>query len=251
MDRLTGNDALGLMEAYSNVYAQQELTEEQVWEEVEYWVNGLVEEGYDLSDYTWEDMYEAYIEEGGPGPRATTPNPPGITMYGGANDPRRRNNQPYQSTFARPRQDTLRSLNTPSNSTRRPGTVSNLGSGYRGQELQTAAAARASQVGTTRQGTAGGPTVGGNTPIGTSTRTAPRPGATTPAPAPTPAPRPGATPPAPAPRAGAGAPPPTGKPTPRPAVPSYAGATGLRPVGTPLPTNAVQPVAGEIGRAHV
>jgi hypothetical protein len=29
-------------------------------EEVETWVNSLLEEGYDLSDYTWEEMYEAY-----------------------------------------------------------------------------------------------------------------------------------------------------------------------------------------------
>ena len=63
MSRLTGADAYGLMEAYNNVYAPQELTEEQVWEEVETWVNSLIEEGYDLSDYTWEEMYESYINE--------------------------------------------------------------------------------------------------------------------------------------------------------------------------------------------
>ena len=60
MSGITGNDAKGLMEAYQAVYAPQELTEEQVWEGVEKWVNALVEEGYDLSDYTWEEMYEAY-----------------------------------------------------------------------------------------------------------------------------------------------------------------------------------------------
>ena len=65
MSRLTGADAYGLMEAYNNVYAPQELTEEQVWEEVETWVNSLLEEGYDLSDYTWEEMFEAYLEEQG------------------------------------------------------------------------------------------------------------------------------------------------------------------------------------------
>jgi hypothetical protein len=32
-------------------------------EEVEAWVNDLVEEGYDLSEYTWDDMYEIYMEE--------------------------------------------------------------------------------------------------------------------------------------------------------------------------------------------
>jgi len=30
-------------------------------EEVENWVNSLVEEGYDLSEYTWDDMYEIYM----------------------------------------------------------------------------------------------------------------------------------------------------------------------------------------------
>jgi hypothetical protein len=63
MSRITGSDAFGLMEAYNNVYTPQELTEEQVWEEVEAWVNSLVEEGYDLSEYTWEDMYEEYLNE--------------------------------------------------------------------------------------------------------------------------------------------------------------------------------------------
>jgi hypothetical protein len=74
MSRLTGTDAKGLMEAYSNVYAPQELTEEQVWEEVENWVNSLLEEGYDLSDYTWEEMFESYIEEQGGGGSAAPRN---------------------------------------------------------------------------------------------------------------------------------------------------------------------------------
>ena len=63
MSRLTGKEAFGLMEAYQAVYAPQELTEEQVWEGVENWVHSLLEEGYDLSDYTWEEMYEGYIAE--------------------------------------------------------------------------------------------------------------------------------------------------------------------------------------------
>ena len=65
MSKLTGNEVKDLMEAYQAVYAPQELTEEQVWEEVENWVNSLLEEGYDLSDYTWEEMYEAYLDEAG------------------------------------------------------------------------------------------------------------------------------------------------------------------------------------------
>ena len=61
MSRLTGKEAFGLMEAYQAVYAPRELTEEQVWEGVENWVQSLLEEGYDLSDYTWNEMYENYI----------------------------------------------------------------------------------------------------------------------------------------------------------------------------------------------
>jgi hypothetical protein len=63
MSRLTGKEVYSLMEAYQQVYTPQELTEEQVWEGVENWVHSLLEEGYDLSDYTWEEMYEEYIIE--------------------------------------------------------------------------------------------------------------------------------------------------------------------------------------------
>ena len=66
MSRLTGSDVKSMMEAYNAVYAPQEkieLTEEQVWGEVENWVNSLLEEGYDLSEYTWEEMYESYLNE--------------------------------------------------------------------------------------------------------------------------------------------------------------------------------------------
>jgi len=58
MSRITGTDAFNMMEAYNAVYAPQELTEEQVQEDFENWVDSLVEEGHDLSEYTWEDMYE-------------------------------------------------------------------------------------------------------------------------------------------------------------------------------------------------
>ena len=65
MSRLTGKEVYSLMEAYQQVYTPQELTEEQVWEGVENWVHSLLEEGYDLSDYTWEEMYGQYLEEQG------------------------------------------------------------------------------------------------------------------------------------------------------------------------------------------
>ena len=55
MSTLTGNDVYGLMEAYQAVYAPKEL------DEVEFWVNSLLEEGYDLSEYTWEEMYDTYL----------------------------------------------------------------------------------------------------------------------------------------------------------------------------------------------
>jgi hypothetical protein len=32
-------------------------------EEIEEWVNDLVEEGYDLSDYTWDEIIEYYMTE--------------------------------------------------------------------------------------------------------------------------------------------------------------------------------------------
>ena len=70
MHRITGHEVQSLMEAYSAVYAPQELTEEQVQEDFENWVNSLVEEGYDLSEYTWEDMYEVYLDEGRGSPGA-------------------------------------------------------------------------------------------------------------------------------------------------------------------------------------
>ena len=72
MSTLTCNDVYGLMEAYQAVYAPKQLTEEQVWEGVGNWVNALIEEGYDLSDYTWEEMYDVYMIEysGGIDPNA-------------------------------------------------------------------------------------------------------------------------------------------------------------------------------------
>jgi len=187
MSRITGSDVANLMEAYSAVYAPQEVNEEQVWEEVENWVNSLVEEGHDLSEFTWEDMYEAYIEEQGArrGAAPTTSTTSGaVTTYA---QPRPNTGQSYQSRFARPMNagtpvsQGARRGAAPSRVTRPQ--IGSLPANYRGQELQQAA--RASQVGTTRQGTAGGPTVGGNTPIGTATTpTAPAPARpTAPAPA--------------------------------------------------------------------
>ena len=60
---MNSQDIRNLQEAYMEVYAPQELIEEQVWGEVESWVNSLVEEGYDLSEYTWDEMAEIYEDK--------------------------------------------------------------------------------------------------------------------------------------------------------------------------------------------
>ena len=49
--------------SYFAVYDQNLREELEVKRDFELWVNELIEEGYDLSEYTWEEMYEAYIEE--------------------------------------------------------------------------------------------------------------------------------------------------------------------------------------------
>ena len=63
MSRLTGNEVHDLMEAYNSVYNPTVyLSEEEFYNEVHYWVNVVLDEGYDLSDYTWDDVY-AFAEE--------------------------------------------------------------------------------------------------------------------------------------------------------------------------------------------
>ena len=47
-------EIVGLWEAYLQVH--------QPKEEVENWVNSLIDEGYDLSEYTWDDMCEMYMK---------------------------------------------------------------------------------------------------------------------------------------------------------------------------------------------
>ena len=42
--------------------AERKVADEQN-EEFELWVNELVEEGHDLSDYTWDEVYEFYLDE--------------------------------------------------------------------------------------------------------------------------------------------------------------------------------------------
>jgi hypothetical protein len=95
MEKITSHQVVDLMEAYNAVYTPQ-INEEQVWGEVESWVNSLVEEGYDLSEFTWEEMYENYLNEyaggGVPGSGGA------VTMYSRP----RSNSSTVQSKFARP-----------------------------------------------------------------------------------------------------------------------------------------------------
>ena len=74
MDELV-SEGYNVLEASQMIFSGQ-LTEEQVWEGVEEWVNSLLEEGYDLSDYTWEEMYEEYLTEMGFNPAAGKPAKP-------------------------------------------------------------------------------------------------------------------------------------------------------------------------------
>ena len=52
---MNAKQVTGLMEAYNSIYVPQQLNE------VELWVNSLLEEGYDLSEYTWDEMYDTYL----------------------------------------------------------------------------------------------------------------------------------------------------------------------------------------------
>jgi hypothetical protein len=55
---MNSKDYRNIREAYLNVY-NDDLTEEQ---EFKSWVTELLDEGYDLSDYTWDEMYDIYNE---------------------------------------------------------------------------------------------------------------------------------------------------------------------------------------------
>ena len=229
MERITGTDAANLMEAYAQVYAPQEITEEQIWEEVEAWVNSLMEEGYDLSEYTWEDMYEAYLNEA----------PMTAFQAGGGS----------AALAASAQRRNVRGGGTAMVPTKTRAQIETQGQ----QNLYKAgggdAAIRASAQNRNVRG-------GGTRQVPTLTRqdiinrgavaagSTPRPAAPALAPRPA-APAPAARPAAPAPAARPAAPTSSTTPAPaRPATPSYAGAQGVKPVGTPLPANAVRPVAG-------
>ena len=49
--------------SYAAVYNQDLREGIQEKQNFESWVDSLLDEGYDLSDYTWEEVYEAYVAE--------------------------------------------------------------------------------------------------------------------------------------------------------------------------------------------
>jgi hypothetical protein len=49
-----------LQDAYLSVYEAKKVDQD---EDFELWVNDLINEGYDLSEYTWDEMYESYLDE--------------------------------------------------------------------------------------------------------------------------------------------------------------------------------------------
>ena len=83
-------EIVGLWEAYLQVHQPKE----QMNKEVENWVNSLIEEGYDLSEYTWDDMYEIYINEN----RAAARDPEGYeeNERRGQSSRQRRMNDPHK-----------------------------------------------------------------------------------------------------------------------------------------------------------
>jgi len=85
MDPQILREAMTAYEAVYNEDLRVELEEQQAFEN---WVNSLVEEGYDLSEYTWEEMYEAYLSEiptstqmGGKPAPAAKPQAPVMTAF--------------------------------------------------------------------------------------------------------------------------------------------------------------------------
>lgn len=66
MERLTAGNYRLFLESYASIYVNEtgDLQEQEIIQEFLQVVNELVEEGYDLSEYTYDELYEHYIEEG-------------------------------------------------------------------------------------------------------------------------------------------------------------------------------------------
>lgn len=69
MERLTAGNYRLFLESYASIYDNEtdDLQEQENIQEFLQVVNELVEEGYDLSEYTYDELYEHYLSEGGLG----------------------------------------------------------------------------------------------------------------------------------------------------------------------------------------
>jgi hypothetical protein len=69
MERLTGGKYRSFLESYVSIYdnGTDDLQEQENIQEFLQVIGELVEEGYDLSEYTYDELYEHYLSEGGLG----------------------------------------------------------------------------------------------------------------------------------------------------------------------------------------
>ena len=69
MERLTAGNYRLFLESYASIYdnGNDDLQEQENIQEFLQVVNELVEDGYDLSEYTYDELYEHYLSEGGLG----------------------------------------------------------------------------------------------------------------------------------------------------------------------------------------
>jgi len=69
MERLTGGKYRSFLESYVSIYdnGTDDLQEQENIQEFLQVIGELVDEGYDLSEYTYDELYEHYLSEGGLG----------------------------------------------------------------------------------------------------------------------------------------------------------------------------------------
>ncbi|AOV62171.1 hypothetical protein BOW86_gp210 [Synechococcus phage S-CAM7] len=131
------NSYIQLKEAYSQVGKPQQLTEnvDSIWEEVEAFAHALVEEeGLDLSDMTWDEVRDAYLQEQGSGQRGSARR----------NAAARANRDP-EAGRTRSQQQMDAKIDKEFGSKNPKTGLANLGSNYAAQEKAAAKAAEASR----------------------------------------------------------------------------------------------------------
>ena len=136
-----------LKEAYTQVGKPQQLTEsvDSIWEEVEAFAHALVEEeGMDLSDMTWDEVREAYLDEQGSGQRGSARR----NAEAGRREAENRASQ--GAAYGRTRnQQKLDARIDKEFGSKKPVTgLANLGTNYKAQELAATKRAEASRAST-------------------------------------------------------------------------------------------------------